>query len=78
MRHLARSFGQQQLPKISPVVLSWLRKPKPADVESLQASLAELELAVAIARDLLECAQTAMATQNNGHDKSHGVRGVGA
>lgn len=61
MRYLARILREQKLPKISPVVLSWLRKPKPADVESLQASLADLELAVAIARDLVERAQSAMA-----------------
>ena len=81
MRYLAKKLREQKLPTISPHVLSWLRKPRSVDVESLKASLAELELAVATARDLLERAQSSMAESNGQRTNgvvSHGGREVGA
>ena len=59
MRTLARSLPDLELPRISPTVLSWLRKPNLADVERMRSALAEIELAVATARDLLDRAEAA-------------------
>jgi hypothetical protein len=63
MGFLVKTMKGQKLPKVNDVVVSWLRKPKQVDIERMEAALAELEEAVAIARRLLDRAKDVQAAK---------------
>lgn len=55
--HVARVIREQQAPRVTPRVVSWLRRPKLADVARMRAALAEVEAFAKTARELLDQAE---------------------